>query len=161
LGKQILVEPDLCTGCMICAQVCSLTKTRTCNPARARVRIVDCERTGVTVPVVCQDCVEPGCLSCCPPAAIRQDQASGLVSIDRESCTNCRICMRVCPFGGPTWDPVERQVHLCDHCDGRPACVASCPTGALTYVEAGEDTCGARQRSLGEIRLALIRWAGA
>ncbi len=105
MGKRILVEPDLCTGCMICAQVCSLTKTRTCNPARARVRIVDCERTGVTVPVVCQDCAEPVCLFCCPPAAIRQDPASGLVSIDRESCTNCRICMRVCPFGGPTLGP--------------------------------------------------------
>lgn len=160
MGKHILVKADLCTGCMICAQVCSLTKTKTINPARSRVRIIDWERNGLTVPVVCQDCVEPLCVPCCPVGAVQQDQESGLVRIDTGLCTNCRMCMQACPYGGPILDPVERQVHLCDHCGGRPACVSNCPTGALVYSELDEECRAVRQRGLGEIRRSLIRLAG-
>ena len=138
-----------------------LAKTSTCNPARARVRIVDDERTGVTVPMVCHDCAEPVCLACCPEGAIGKDAATGVVTVDIELCTNCRTCLEVCPYGAPVMDPVERQVHLCDHCDGEPACVAVCPTGALTYAEAGEVPDEARRRGLGASRRALIRSGGA
>ena len=160
MGKRIIVEPELCTGCVICAQVCSLTKTRTCNPTRARIRIIDWELDGATVPVVCQDCAEPVCMTCCPSGAIGQDPQSGLVGIDKELCTNCRTCARVCPYAGPVWDPVERQVFLCDHCDGRPACVPSCPTGALAYGEVEDDAGGVRRRGMAAARKSLIRLAG-
>jgi anaerobic carbon-monoxide dehydrogenase iron sulfur subunit len=156
MGPQILVEARLCTGCMICAQVCSLTKTRTCNPTRARIRVVDWERSGVTVPIVCQDCAEPVCVPCCPEGALQRDAASGRVSLDADACTGCRICMRICPYGGPVWDPVDQRVRLCDHCDGHPACVGACPTGALTY---GTVDAEARQRGLGEIRRCLVKAA--
>jgi carbon-monoxide dehydrogenase iron sulfur subunit len=158
MGFRILIEPRLCTGCMICAQVCSLTKTRTCNPARARIRIVDWERSGVTVPLVCQDCAEPVCVPCCPEDALRKDAATGLVGLDAESCTSCRICLQMCPYGGPVWDPVDRQVRLCDHCEGQPACVDACPTGALAYREVDADAREAL-RGLGEMRRCLVKAA--
>ena len=163
MGNRFLVEVDLCTGCMICAQVCSLIRSRTCNPVRARIRIIDWEHSGQSVPIVCQDCAEPVCVPSCPAGAIRQDLNSGRVTIDKTLCTNCRTCIRVCPYGGPIWDPVERQVLLCDHCGGRPPCVPACPTGALGYGSdggAGEDPRGVRQRGLAEIRKSLVRLAG-
>lgn len=157
MSKRILVDPDLCTGCMICTQVCSLTKNRTCNPSRARLRIIDWEHSGLTVPVVCQDCVEPVCVACCPEAAITQDAESGIVLLDAERCTSCRICMGVCPYGGPILDPVERRVYLCDHCDGSPACVSSCPTGALDYCELGAEERDMRMHYLAQVRGSLVR----
>jgi Fe-S-cluster-containing dehydrogenase component len=158
---HLVVDPDLCTGCLLCAQVCSLNKTGTCNPARARLRIVDWESTGETVPMVCHDCAEPVCVPCCPEGAINKDSVTGMVTIDTESCTNCRLCLEICPYGAPFMDPVDRQVYLCDHCDGQPACVAVCPTGALVYCEPDGASGEVRQRGLGAARRSLIRSGGA
>jgi len=161
MGKRLVVDSDLCTGCLICAQVCSLTKTGSCNPSRARVRVVDDERTGVTVPMVCHDCAEPVCAFCCPEGAISKDPATGVVTADVELCTSCRTCLEVCPYGAPLMDPVERQVYLCDHCGGEPACVAVCPTGALTYADVEDVTEDERCRDLCASRRALLKAGGA
>ena len=55
----------------MCGQACSLVKSRTFNPAAARIRIIDNEDSGVTVAVVCQQCAEPVCLPVCPTGALQ------------------------------------------------------------------------------------------
>ena len=136
------------TCCMICTQVCSLTKTRTCNPARARVRIVDRERTGADrtrrpprrrragLPVLLP--------SRCHPAG--SGQRPGLHRLWSRAPTAASACGSA-RSEGLLGTPSNGRSTSADHCDGRPACVASCPTGALSYFEASEDTRGARQRS--------------
>ena len=157
MPKEIIIDHNKCTGCFICGQACSLVKTGTFNPAAARIRIVDWEDSGVTNPIVCQHCTEPVCLPACPEGAIRQDPQTGVVSIDPELCINCTICRKVCPYAGPVFSPIEKQVVLCDHCGGEPTCVSVCPTGALQYVEYVLGDAKQRLSAMGEIRKALIK----
>lgn len=156
MPKKIMIDHARCTGCFICGQACSLVKTGTFNPAASRIRIVDWEDTGVTVPVVCQHCAEPVCLPSCPGGAISRDAQTGVVRIDQSLCINCTVCRQVCPYGGPVFSAAERRVVICDHCGGESTCVSVCPTGALSFGECAAD---AEQRltGLGEIRKTLIR----
>jgi len=153
--KTIVVDHEKCTGCMMCAQACSLVKTGTVNPAAARIRILDRESSGITHPVLCQHCVEAVCVPACPQGAIGKDAKSGIVSIDHRLCVNCTICRAVCPYAAPVYSAAEKRVVLCDHCGGEPVCVSSCPTGALQYVAYEVDRPGPRLSAMAEIRVAV------
>jgi anaerobic carbon-monoxide dehydrogenase iron sulfur subunit len=157
MSKKIIVDPDKCTGCLMCGQACSLQKTGYFNPSAARIRVVDWEDTGSCVPVVCQHCAEPVCLAACPVGAISQDPQTGIVGIDTDTCTNCSTCRQVCPFAGPLFSPTEKRVVLCDHCGGQPACVGVCPTEALQYGECRIGHADQRLAAMGEIRKTLIK----
>lgn len=157
MPKKIVIDFSKCTGCLMCAQVCSLVKTGTFTPAAARIRIVDWEDSGVTNPIVCQHCAEPVCLPACPEGAISKDIQSGVVSIDPELCTNCTTCRKVCPYAGPVFSPIENQVVLCDHCGDQPSCVSVCPTGALQYPEYEPGTAGERLAAMAEIRTTVMK----
>jgi carbon-monoxide dehydrogenase iron sulfur subunit len=155
--KTIIIDHDRCTGCLICAQACSLVKTGTFNPSASRIRIVDWEESGITNPLVCQHCAEPVCLPACPEGAISKDPESGLVRIDPEACVDCSVCRRVCPYAGPVYSPVEQRVVLCDHCGGEPTCVGVCPTDALQYLEYVPGDLGARLRAMAVVRSAVTK----
>lgn len=161
MTKMLVVDYDKCTGCRICVLTCSLKKTNTFNPERARISIVRREEEGILVPVVCQHCEEPPCMMSCPVDAISRNSETGAVEIDSSLCTGCKICMTECPFGGPSLDPVEDRAVLCDLCSGNPACAESCPTGALQYVRADRsDTIRRRQaieRMIKSVKLPLGR----
>ena len=156
MRKTILIDFDKCTGCMMCTMACSLAKTESFNPARSRIGIVNWETNGLIVPVMCQHCEEPVCMFSCPVDAISKDENNGLVRIDRQTCINCKICRQVCPYGGPSWDPIAREVVLCDHCEGKPACVDVCPCDVLKYVEVDKDNVSIRLRGMTEIRKSII-----
>ena len=157
MPKKIIVEHNKCTGCLICAQACSLVKTGTFNPTASRIRIVDWEDSGITVPVVCQHCAEPVCLPACLEEAIGKDPQTGIVSIDQDLCVTCAKCRNACPYGGPIFSAPEKRVRLCDHCDGEPACVIVCPTGALEYEEYETGTEGQRLAAMCEVRNTLVK----
>jgi len=48
-------------------------------------------------------------------------------------------CVRIlaCPFGTINYNPDTGKVAKCDLCSGDPQCADACPTGAITYVDAG------------------------
>jgi len=155
--KKIIIDHSKCTGCLMCGQACSLVKTGTFNPAAARIRIVDWEDSGVTIPIVCQQCAEPVCIPACPQGAISKDSQTGIVRIDRDLCINCTICRQVCPYAGPVFSSIEKQVVLCDQCGGEPVCVSVCPTEALQYLEWEMGDAGQRLLAMAEIRKTLTR----
>ena len=159
MRKTILIDYDKCTGCLMCAMACSFNKTSTFNPARARIGIVNWEEKALIVPIMCQHCEEPVCVACCPVDAMSKDEETGLVEIDRQACINCKICRQVCPFGGPSLDPIAREVVLCDYCGGNPACVAVCSSDALQYVTADRGTVMRRRQAMGEIRTSIVALA--
>lgn len=136
MQKMILADAAKCTGCRTCELVCAVKNERIANPARARVHVVRFEEIVFEIPMFCQQCETAPCILSCPVKAIKRDEALGVGKIDQDRCIGCKMCMAVCPFGAIGFNPVNRKVFKCDHCEGDPTCVKFCETKALQYVEA-------------------------
>jgi formate dehydrogenase iron-sulfur subunit len=87
----------------------------------------------------CMHCADPGCLKACPaPGAIVQ-YANGIVDFVEENCIGCGYCVTGCPFNIPRIARKDKKAYKCTLCSDRvavglePACIKSCPTGALVF----------------------------
>ena len=135
--EMILVAyPEKCTGCRLCELVCSVKHTGVNNPTRSRIHIIKWPMEGFELPMFCQQCEEAPCISVCPQNALYRDPNKGCVALSYDLCIGCKMCVIACPFGGMGIDTVARQVIKCDLCDGDPACVRFCDSGALQFVPA-------------------------
>ena len=61
------------------------------------------------------------------------DTVNGIWNIDDGQCIGCGTCAEECPFGAIIVHQDSKSPFKCDLCKGDPACVKSCPTGALKY----------------------------
>jgi formate dehydrogenase iron-sulfur subunit len=87
----------------------------------------------------CLHCQDPGCLKSCPsPGAIVQ-YSNGIVDFHQENCIGCGYCISGCPFNVPRMRKEDSKVYKCTLCSDRvsvglePACVKTCPTGAIHF----------------------------
>ena len=87
----------------------------------------------------CMHCADPGCLKACPsPGAIVQ-YANGIVDFHQEHCIGCGYCVTGCPFDVPRISQKDKKAYKCTLCSDRvavglePACVKTCPTGAIEF----------------------------
>ena len=87
----------------------------------------------------CMHCADPGCLKACPqPGAIIQ-YANGIVDFQSEHCIGCGYCVAGCPFDVPRISKKDNKAYKCTLCVDRvsvgqePACVKTCPTGAINF----------------------------
>ncbi|MDA8128683.1 MAG: formate dehydrogenase subunit beta [Betaproteobacteria bacterium] len=87
----------------------------------------------------CMHCEDPGCLKACPsPGAIVQ-YANGIVDFHEEHCIGCGYCLTGCPFNIPRISKKDSKAYKCTLCSDRvavglePACIKTCPTGALVF----------------------------
>jgi len=87
----------------------------------------------------CMHCEEPGCLTACPsPGAIVQ-HTNGIVDFNQENCIGCGYCVTGCPFDVPRISKTDNKAYKCTLCSDRvavgqePACVKTCPTGAIVF----------------------------
>jgi formate dehydrogenase iron-sulfur subunit len=119
----------------------------------------------------CMHCAEPGCLKACPsPGAIVQ-YANGIVDFKQENCIGCGYCVTGCPFNIPRISQKDSKAYKCTLCSERvsvglePACVKTCPTGAIVFggkeemVSYGEKRAG-ELRERGYQKAALYNPAG-
>ena len=80
------------------------------------------------------------------------------MTYDEGKCIGCRYCMVACPFGIPNfeWDDPLPWIRKCTFCADRqsrglkPACVTTCPTGALKFGERDDLIAEARERIAAE-----------
>ena len=89
----------------------------------------------------CMHCIQPACVTVCPTAALYKTE-EGPVLYDKSRCIGCAYCVAACPFSIPRFDwEEERIVRKCTMCIDRianglePACVKTCPPGALEFGE--------------------------
>jgi len=143
-GKVLAVDQGKCTGCRQCEMVCSVYHTGTNDPSRSRIKVLKWDNIGFYLPTTCQNCEKPFCVEVCPTKACHKDLDNQRVVIDRDKCIGCKTCIIACPFGAPTFDPVDRVTIKCDFCDGTPQCALFCEVNAIRYVEA--DTINATKK---------------
>jgi Fe-S-cluster-containing dehydrogenase component/DMSO reductase anchor subunit len=90
-----------------------------------------------TVTSACHHCVDPGCFNGCPVKAYDKDPVTGIVRHLDDQCIGCQYCVMKCPYEVPKYSEKLGIVRKCDMCVSRlavgeaPACVQSCPNGAI------------------------------
>ena len=135
----IELRPYLCTGCRNCEVACSIAKENKILPAASRIKVLDIEPGPVDIPVLCHRCVDHPCVDACPPKvqALQYDEENNRVLVNPDKClgVKCGQCSLKCRHQSAIYfHPETRKAIVCDQCDGDPACVRVCPTGAINYV---------------------------
>ena len=172
----LLVDTSKCTACRGCQVACkqwwdlSASKTKQNgtyeNPQDlepntwTRITFHEYESAGkmqwLFLNLGCLHCTNAACVDVCPTNALRHNEM-GFVSFERDVCNGCGYCAQACPFGVPRLDVVntltgEAKASKCTLCQDRvtngltPACVKTCPPGALQFGERATMLNTARQR---------------
>ena len=87
----------------------------------------------------CMHCADPGCLKACPSPGAIVKYANGIVDFNQDKCIGCGYCITGCPFDIPRISQKDHKAYKCTLCSDRvavglePACVKTCPTGAIVF----------------------------
>ncbi|HSJ04380.1 MAG TPA: DmsC/YnfH family molybdoenzyme membrane anchor subunit [Verrucomicrobium sp.] len=141
-GEQYAFEVNLdqCTGCKACVAAChSMNGLDDRESWRDMGALAGCrdEPYFQTVTTACHHCADPACANGCPVLAYEKDPVTGIVRHLDDQCIGCSYCILKCPYDVPKYNPKRGIVRKCDMCQQRlevgeaPACVQSCPSGAI------------------------------
>lgn len=137
----IITDLNKCVGCLSCSVACKAVNNVPIgnfwnkvlrigpNPAYEGATVPDVEM--YFLPVTCQHCQNPACVSVCPTGASHV-LADGTVQIDKSKCIGCQFCAMACPYGVRYLNEEERVVEKCTLCEqitaagGLPQCVIQC-----------------------------------
>lgn len=131
---KIKFDDKKCTGCQACQMACMDQRDIRPEKGQAPLRYVNLrEQPFAYLSIGCVHCGL--CIKSCPAGAIYRDK-NDLVLLEREKCQGCGSCLEACPFHVITMQ--DGKAIKCDGCKERqkagllPACVHTCPTGALS-----------------------------
>ncbi len=178
MSKSILIDTTVCTACRGCQVACKqwhdLPGEKTVNVGsyqnpqdlssltyklvRMNETVVKGKLEWLFFPDQCRHCVEAPCLETAEePKAIYSDDATGAILYTQESRSlDGPEIIDACPYDIPR-AAKDGTLTKCDFCNDRihnglaPACVSSCPTGAMTFGDRGEIL------DLAEKRLGIVK----
>jgi len=143
----VVLNQDKCIGCRACEIICKV-KNKGALGKLFQTRHV---KIGNRVNIVhffmpCFHCEQPWCVEACPAEAMVRRDEDGIVVINNDNCHGCVACVTACPWGVPQVNESNGAVVKCDLCIDlikqgiEPACVTGCPTKALSFKVANEDS---------------------
>lgn len=140
---RMIVDLDSCIGCDSCTAAC--LQENAVDLGRFYTKVVNLGAVGefpnveeYYLPMKCQHCENPACVSVCPTAASYRRE-DGLVLVDHSRCIGCQYCVFACPYGVRSYNPNHGVIEKCTLCahlvdDGKnPACVDICPGHARIF----------------------------
>lgn len=140
-------DPQKCSACGACAIACmdqnDVDVEAGMQPYR-KVYEYESATERVYISIACLHCPDAPCVTACPVGCIYKDAETGLTLYHTDNCVGCHSCAMACPYGAPTFRPpgAKRPREKMEKCHGcverikvgkQPACVHSCPTGALGW----------------------------
>lgn len=177
-GKSFFVDTTLCTACRGCQIACKqwhgLPAEKTVNrgsfqnPAdlsfmtyklvRFNEAVVGGKLKWLFFPDQCRHCIDPPCEATAEdPKAIFRDPATGAVLYTANTNNlDAQAIIDACPYNIPR-AAKDGTLAKCDMCIDRvengllPACVATCPTGAMNFGDRGDMLKLAKER-LAEVK---------
>lgn len=103
----------------------------------------------------CMHCTDAACVKVCPTDALYR-HADGFVAYNEDLCSGCGYCVEFCPFKVPHSEGSSltgiRKMKKCLFCIDRvtngldPACVKTCPPGALAFGTRDDMVIAGKQR---------------
>ena len=156
----LLVDIKKCQGCASCMLACCLVHEGVESLSLSRIQIMQNSFESFPDDLTieqCRQCVDPACVKVCPTGALKADARYGNVRmVDKEKCIGCGLCYGACPYtpsraflaADKAYDD-EAKSRKCDLCanapyhwdeagggpDGKQACVAVCPVGAIMFTK--------------------------
>ena len=160
-GKSFFIDLTKCTACRGCQVACKQWKKLPAEETKQigthqnpqdlssktlkLVRFKEVVQEGMLhwlfLPEQCRHCIDPPCASVANvEGAILHDKATGaVIYTDKTAQDDFEAIRGVCPYDIPRQDPVTKVIAKCDMCIDRvqngllPACVQTCPTGAMNF----------------------------
>ena len=156
----LLIDENKCVHCDNCVKACEGVH----EDGQTRIKRTGIKYANILVANSCRHCENPLCMTDCPPGDAIVRDPRGEVYI-RDNCIGCGNCADNCPYdnifmvhpeekGSPfAWikeavgirkpEPkvtksLAVKCDLCHGLDGGPACVRSCPTGAVLRLTPAE-----------------------
>lgn len=126
--KRLLVNPDLCNGCLKCEETCSMAYHKEHLAEKSAIRVT-VNQSKPHAHSICNQCGE--CIAICPTAAIYRDK-TGVVRIRKDDCVGCLSCVGFCPTHAMRYYPALVEPFKCVACG---LCVKQCPEHALSIVD--------------------------
>lgn len=134
-------DKDKCVLCHACETACKIHNSVEPGCSWRQVRLLWHGKypdvAGINISISCMHCAEPECMKICPEEAIIKN-SNGIVSVDPELCSGCRLCFNVCPVKAPQYG-TDGKMQKCNFCLNRlnkneePICIATCPGGAISF----------------------------
>ncbi|MGC9312947.1 MAG: 4Fe-4S dicluster domain-containing protein [Sediminispirochaetaceae bacterium] len=144
MEKVLLLQPERCIDCHSCELACSLKHGGVFSRTLSRISVFETPLK-FSIPLTCLQCDDPACAAVCVVNALTKNEETGVVEYDQKKCIGCRMCVSACPFGNITYDRKNSTVIKCDVCGGEPECALFCPTDAIQWVPANQDTRARKQ----------------